>query len=149
METAVINISRLLDESKRGKALSARLRSIAEKWQKDLGTVEQKLTHSRARLEKSGLGAPAEVTFRLQRDISILDMERRSLLERQRADIEGHREHFRAQLLDELQPILQGVCEERGLKIVMAVTGPELAFVAPDADITDVVMARLDEKKGA
>lgn len=141
---AVIHIGRLLDESKRGKVLSETLRSQADKWQTQIGGLQQKITEGRAKLEKLGDDAPAEARFKLARETRMQELELNHLQQKARVDLESRRDAARTRVLQELQPLLTALAEERKLAMVLAVPSREVAYAAPAIDLTDELLGRYD-----
>jgi Skp family chaperone for outer membrane proteins len=144
MELAVVNITRLLDQSKRGQGLSDELRAVAEGWQAKITEVEVKLKKAQERLNHQGPSASVEQLFSLQREVRMAELEASGLQQRQRADVEAHRDFFRTQVMNEVRPLLSIIAKEKKLDLVLAMTDDAPAFVAPSIDVTALVIERLD-----
>lgn len=144
----VVDVVRILDESKAGRAFSGKLRAIAEKWQKQLGELEKKLEQTQERLAKGAeAGSPAlpiATAFKLQRDQRIFEIELQSVQERLRFDIDTHREFYRDELLANLEPLLASVAKSKGLSLILRSPPKGVPFAAPGTDVTDEVIAILD-----
>ncbi len=144
MKIGIANINRLLDDSKRGRALSLRLKAVADRWQGQLVELEGKVEKARQALSKAPPTLPPDAHFKLQRDLRMAELELRHADEGRRYDIEAHREHLRTQVLKELEPVFADVAKERGLAVVLASTGREVVWVADEADVTEAVMQAYD-----
>lgn len=144
MDIGVVDITRLLDESKRGREASAKLRGIVDKWQAQIQEIDGKLRSAQERLQKAGANATLETVFKNQRDMRIFDIELRSLQERQRLDVEANREHMRNQLLADARPVLEKLAQERGLSLVLTTNRGDVAYAADNVDITTELIAALD-----
>jgi Skp family chaperone for outer membrane proteins len=151
MAVGVINMIKLLDESKRGLALIQQLQGAAEKWQAKARVIEKKPVNVRENLQKTSStpNVEPEVLFRMQREQQMYELELKQLEERSRADLESSREHFRAQVLMELSKHIEKVAKEKGLKLVLTVPSNEVAYFAPTLDITDELMRRFDTTPAA
>lgn len=145
MTVAVMNIARVLDESKAGKAYSGKLRAVVEKWQKQIAEVQTKHTQTQERIQKSAGVGTEETLARLRRDLRLFDMELQSLQERQRFDVETQRESFRGELLARVRAVAEALAKEKDLSLVLAMTGRELVYAADGVDVTDAVMAQLTD----
>jgi outer membrane protein len=144
MQIGTVNLVRILDDSKRGQALSKKLQGIAEKWQQDLTTVQQRLQNTQERIQKGGAALQPDVAFKLQRDARIYEIELRSLQERLRLDIETHREHYRKQLLDEIHPLVRALADEKGCEVVVAEGSQQVLYAKGAVDLTPSLLARMD-----
>ena len=140
---AVVNIVRILDESKRGKVLAGMLRSAAEKWQKELAELEKQHGEAREKLEKMGQDI-GEARFKQEREVRMLELDLRHLQAKAQLDIESRREQARSKVLQEISPIIDNLAKEKGLDLIFTVPAREIAFVAKATDITDELLAKVD-----
>lgn len=148
MNIGIIDVARILDSSKKGRTYSGKLRSVAEKWQRQIADCERKLAQT---LERLQIDAEAEtprldsaMLFKLNRDQRVFEMELSSLRDRLRFDLESHRDHFRAQLLEEMQPTLKSLAAEKDLSLILPLQGQSIPYAAAGVDVTEAVIARLD-----
>ena len=144
MKIGVVNIGTLLDESKRGQALSTRLRTIASQWEEKLQVIRANLGQLDGKLEKTPNSAKPEVKMKLLREQELAQMEYRQTEERMRVDIESQRQQFRAQLLSEAQPHLREVAQNEGLGVILNSPHPSLSYISPEVDITQSVIELLN-----
>ncbi len=146
-DVGIVDIARVLDESKKGKAYSGQLRATAEKWQKQIAETDHKLRQTLERLAKgSAEGTPAlplATSFKLQRDKRIFELELQSLQERLRFDIETHREFYREELLASLKPTLEKIAKTNGLAMVLRSPPNGVPYAADGVDITAEVIKAL------
>ena len=140
---AVVNVARILDESKKGKVLAATLRTAADKWQKELQDLEKQFTEARDKLEKLGQGI-SDAHFKQEREARMLEMEIRHLQAKAQLDIESRRDQARNKLLQEINPIMENLAKELSLDVVLTVPAREVVFAAQAIDITDKLLAKVD-----
>ncbi|MEK7706199.1 MAG: OmpH family outer membrane protein [Myxococcota bacterium] len=145
MQATVILMPRILNESQRGKALTAKLRAAADKWQQEANACQKRLQETAERQAKLGDTAAPEVAFKLRRDRSVLEMELRSLQERMRFDVDVHREFYSAQVVEALRPVLAELAKERQLGLILPIDGHnDASYVHSDHDLTAEVIRRFD-----
>jgi outer membrane protein len=145
MSVGVINLNRILDESKRGRTLSERLRAFAEKSQSDITALEAKLQKARQDLAKAPPQIAPESLFKLQRDVRATELELRQAHERSRFEVEAQREQARSTVLREASPLLSELANERGLTLVLTIPTEQVAFAAPAIDLTAELLGRFDK----
>jgi outer membrane protein len=145
MNVGIINLNRLLDESKRGRALGQRLKTTIEKNQAQLTEAESTLEKARQALAKAPPSMPPDPLFKLQRDLRMAELEVRHLQESGRFDIESQREHARNTVLRELDELVRTLAKEKSVSLVLTVPSREVAFAATEIDLTDELLARYDK----
>ncbi len=144
MQVAIVNLNRLLDESKRGRALSQRLKAVLDGYNAALLEISNRIEKARQGLAKAPPNLPAESLHKLQRDLRVAELEQRHTDELRRVDIETQREQARNAVLRELDPVLSQLAAERGVSLVLAVPSREVAFAAPQIDLTEELLKRYD-----
>jgi outer membrane protein len=146
MSIGIVNLNRLLDESKRGRALSQRLKAVLDGYNSELMEISNRIEKARAGLAKAPPNMPAESLHKMQRDLRVAETEQRHRDEMRRLDVETQREQARAVVLRELDPLLAQLAAERNLTLVLAVPSREVAFAAPSIDLTEELLKRYDAK---
>ena len=140
---AVVNVARILDESKKGKVLAGTLRTAAEKWQKELQDLEKQFTEAREKLEKLGQGI-SDAHFKQEREVRMLEMELRHIQAKAQLDIESRRDQARSKLLQEINPIMENLAKELSVELVLTIPAREVIYAAQSIDITDKLLAKVD-----
>ncbi len=140
---AVVNVARILDESKKGKVLAATLRAAADKWQRDLQELEKQFTEAREKLEKLGQGI-SDAHFKQEREVRMLEVEMRHIQTKAQLDIESRRDQARNKLLQEINPIMESLAKELSIELVLTVPAREVIYAAQAIDITDKLLAKVD-----
>jgi Skp family chaperone for outer membrane proteins len=113
MEIAVININRLLDESKRGQKLSQEIKAVIDRWRTRIAGLEAKLEKARQHLAETPVGLRADARLNLQRDLQAAELELHHAQEISHFEIESKREHGRTIVLAELEPLINQVVAEK------------------------------------
>lgn len=140
---AVVNIARLLDESKNGKVLAATLRTAADKWQKELSELEKQFNDSQTKLNQSENVSP-EVRFKLERDVRMLEMDIRHLQGKAELDISSRREQARNKVLSEIEPVMKTMAQELNLDLILTIPSQEVAYSSGAIDLTDKLLAKIN-----
>ena len=135
-KVAVIHLGRLLDESKRGKDLSESLRAMADKWKRQETELQQEISTCRQKIGQLGPEDPSEARFQLARKLRMQELEINYQQQKARLDLESRRDAARSRVLDELQPLLARLVEERGVSVVLTIPRPEVAYASPAIDLT-------------
>lgn len=144
MKIGIVNVARLLDESKRGKAQGLLLKSAIDKWQAQLLELAGKLERARQALGTVTAATPPDVLFKLQHDARLAELDLQRAQEVSRLEIEGQREQARAAILRELDVHMTALAKEKGLSLVHSVPSREIVFAAADVDLTAELLARYD-----
>ena len=146
MAVGYLEVTRVLDDSRRGQALSKKLQGIAQKWQGQIAGVRAKLDQARDRLRKTGVAISGDTAFLNRRDIALFEAEIRGLEERMQIDINANREHFRNQLLEEIHALAANIAEEANLEMLLLLSKEQVAYAAAGKNLTDVFLKRFDAK---
>lgn len=145
MEIGVVDTGRVLNESKHGKAVGARLQQLGERWQQQIALAEQRLDDAQGRMGKLNQQSAPNQVFKAQHEVRMLELSLRHLQEQAQADLEGHSEYWQAALSQALTGELEKVGKAKNL--AMVVTGPnaQVPFVAQTIDVTAAVVASFDQ----
>ncbi len=144
MALGTFDISTILDNSKRGKELSARLADVGRKWQEQIEAAERNLATARKHAAATTADSPAEVRFRSSHEVAEANRELDYLRQQQAADIEARRLHFRDLVAAELSPVLEQIATDRDLEAILALPNPAVAFVREQCDLTNELIRRMD-----
>ena len=140
----VVDVRRLLDDSKHGKILAQGGKSLAEKWQKELNSAAANLSAMQQHAQSQPAKTPADQQ-RMQLDLRIAELELRHAQELSRAEVEGYRERARHALLQAVNPVLADLAKEKNLAAVFNIPSNELAYADTRLDITSDLIARADK----
>ena len=135
---------KILDQSKRGQALSERLRKLDDKYQSQLGPLQLKLEKVHGSLKDEKVQKTPETLFKLRRDQRLLEMELQSFRERAQFEIESARNHFRELLLAELQPMMKDLATSEALDAILTLPNPGIPYFNNKHDLTEGLLKRYD-----
>ena len=138
----VVDIAKVLDESKLGMRLSKKLEASAMRWQQRGEELKKKHEQASAALQKAAPQDPNRQRFK--RDLQLLEMQLRTSQEQMRYDLETQREEFRATLLQQTKPIIDELSKTKNFSLVLTVPNPMVAYVSDENNITHTVLERLD-----
>lgn len=147
---AVLNEERVLRESSAGQHIQARMQQIAQEIDAELTAMGQPIQQETERLNaETASMTPQAVQQRpdlmqrieaLNQQAQQFELARRA---RQQELVQTERQAMRP-IYDALGPILETVVEERGIDIL--VDRANLVFASPEVDISDDVIARLNQQ---
>jgi outer membrane protein len=126
---AVVNVQRLIAESKDGKAATAKLDALRNEKKKAL-------TDKQTAIQAVKNAAPA--------DIERAQIELQRMTEDADREVSALGQSLQSEFTAKVQPLLKQILEEDHLLLIIEVPNPLFAWVHPSADITAKVIQRLD-----
>ena len=145
MKLATIDISRILDESKRGVQLMKRIKEMSERYDQEGMGLAQKLQELRDKLQKVNETTPRPLVVKMQRDAQYFEGQLNQLRQRAQTEISMTVEHYRNLVLDEVQPFISAYAKEKTLALVLPVGMGQALYVAPEVDITQAILLAYDK----
>lgn len=147
---AVFNQDRVLRESAVGQHIATRMQAIAQEIDSELTAMSTPIQQETERLNaETASMTPQAVQSRpdLMQRIEALNQQAQQFeiarRARQQEIVQTERQAM-APVYQALQPILEAVVEERGIDIL--VDRANLVFASPDVDVSDDVIARLNQQ---
>ena len=145
---AVIDVTRIMTESKRGQAVVAELEKLQLEKRDELEALTKEATDLRNRIQEGRLslteGALSELEAQLQEQTLALERARedaqRDLQQMQATDIK--------KVEDDVMPIIQEVGKELGFTLIFNKFQSGLVYATDDVDITDLILQRFDAASG-
>src|SRR5688572_27693945 len=107
MAIGFVDITRILEDSKRGKSLMEKLNKVAQRWQGSTDLLEKKLQQANDRLQTMQQSPNPSALFEVSHKMRLYRAELNQLQERAEMDLSGLSEFFREQVLSELHPIIR------------------------------------------
>lgn len=143
---AVVDIEKILNESKAGKSIQSQLKSRRETFQKEFSKRENDLMESEKKLvaEKSSLSAEAFATKRRNFERQLL--ETRNLFQKRRNSLDKGLTLALTNLRKNIIEVTAEVSDEAKYQVVL--TRDSVVIVEKSMDITDKVLQRLNSKVG-
>lgn len=141
---AVVDVEKIINESKAGQSVHEQLRKSRDLFQKEFSSHENKLAESEKQLvqEKTDL-SPEEFAEKRQEFENKL-LETRDLFQKRRGALDKGLGNALAELRKNVIEVTAEVSDEEGYQIV--ITRDSVVIVEKTIDITDKVLSRLNKK---
>tara|TARA_B100000579_G_scaffold434757_1_gene456380 strand:- start:1066 stop:1623 length:558 start_codon:yes stop_codon:yes gene_type:complete len=140
---AIIDINELLNSSKVAINVNEQIAEISEKIQERLAADEENLLDEQKKLiEAQGIMAPEafeEKRIEYEKEVQNFQIESQNLL----VSLDNKVATIRAQILDEIKPILEQVADEKGITVILQ--KETVILNADNMDITKIVMKQLNK----
>jgi len=141
----VVDTSRVLAESKSGKAVGERLQKMNQRWHEQLALTEQQREQAQAKIKKLTQGSQPSQIFKAQHELRMLELSMRHIQEKAQAELEAWSEFYQTALSQVLAQQIEAVGKAK--KLLMVLTGPnaQMPFVAQTVDITKDAIEAFDK----
>jgi len=138
----IINAQRLLQETARGKAVSAKIENVG----KDKRIQAQALQAEIVKLEKDIASPALNISTKEKKalDLQNKKTELKRFIEDSDAEIQRLSQIELGTLQEEIKPIIQKVGQQKGLTVIMEIT--VVAYFDETADITNDVIKMMDSQ---
>ncbi|TNF72057.1 MAG: OmpH family outer membrane protein [Acidobacteria bacterium] len=142
---AVIDVQRLLFDSKVGQAAVETLRNLREQKQAEAQTFQSEITALRDRLAEGRLSLSQDRLAELEKQVEdkLIDYQRFQD-DAERALQEGQEEAF-GTIERDVMPIINQVAVELGYSVIFNKFQSGLLFASDTVDITDTILERFDQ----
>jgi outer membrane protein len=138
----IINGQRLIEETKRGKALAEKLEAVGKDKQAKLNIMQDEIKKLEKDLMSPALNEDTKEKKALEMQNKRTAAKR--FIEDSQREMQIKTEQEMNALKIEIQPIIQQVGKEKGLTIILEITA--VAYFDPAADITDDIIKIMDSK---
>lgn len=139
---AVVDVEKILNDSKAGKSIQSQLTTSREAFQKEFGAREDGLMASQKSLiEKKG-DLSSEEFAKKRQEFEKQISETRKLFQKRRSSLDKGLTNALSELRKNIVKVTAEVANEGKFQLV--VTRDSVVIVEKDMDITDKVLARLD-----
>lgn len=140
----VVDTSRVLAESKSGKAVGEKLQKMNQRWHEQLAVTEQQREQAQAKIKKLDKSSAPSAVFKAQQELRMLELSMRHLQEKAQAELEAWSEFYQTALSQVLAQQIDAVGKAK--KLLMVLTGPnaQMPFVASTVDITKDAITAFD-----
>jgi Skp family chaperone for outer membrane proteins len=143
---AVVDVARVLSESKAGQELKSRLEKLQGELQTGLSAKTSQVQTLREEIAaKQGSAKPEDLEV-LQQELQIKTAEAQREMQAANKQLQQAQQAGLSGLQDKLVPIVKDIGKERDYTLVMQRIDEMLLYVDDAADITDLVIQRLDAK---
>ena len=141
---AVIDNSRVFEESNQGRAANQQIQANLDTWQQQLQTLQTEVQGLLTQRQQQGAVMTPQALETLNMEIE----EKQLDLQRRREDAQRQASSIQAQVLADLEatltPVVSALATELGYTAVLNSQSPGLLHYDPAIDITDQLIARLN-----
>jgi outer membrane protein len=144
---AVVDMQAIASTSVSGKAATAKLQTLTEAKQKEIGDKTKQLQALTTKRDTS-LGVMNDAARQqLDKDIERLQREIQFAQSNAQAEVQDLNNELMSDFQQKVAPIIEAIAKEKGLYLVFTAADSGFAYVYPGLNITDEVIKRLDAKK--
>lgn len=138
----VVDTSRVLAESKSGKAVGERLQKMNQRWHEQLAVTEQQREQAQGKIKKLTKDSNPSQVFKAQHELRMLELTMRHTQEMAQAELEAWSEFYQTALSQVLATQIEAVGKQKNLSMVLTGPNAQMPFVAKSIDITaDAIVA--------
>jgi Skp family chaperone for outer membrane proteins len=141
---AVVDVEKVLNESRAGKSIQAQLTARREAFQKEFTSRENNLVESEKNLIEQKSEMPAEEFATKRREFEQQLLETRNLFQKRRNSLDKGLNGALTDLRKNIIQVTAEVADEKDYKVVL--TRDSVVIVEKEMDITETVLKRLDTK---
>jgi outer membrane protein len=145
---AVIDVARIMTESKRGQKVVAELEKLQGDKRTQLEAMNEGIVELRNRIQEGRLSLAEDALEKLQAELQ----EKGVQLERAREDAERQLQTMQQtdikKVENDVMPIIEEVGRELGYSLIFNKFQSGLVFAGDGVDITDEILARFDAASG-
>ncbi len=146
MKVAIIDVQRLVTDSKVGKAALDVLRSLQEQKQAEADAMQQEIQDLRTRLIEGRLSLSEEKLEELQKNLEQKIIDYRRFQDDADRELKKGQEKAFADIERQVMPIIADLGREFGYTAIFNKYQSGLLYAKADADVTDVVLERFDQR---
>jgi Skp family chaperone for outer membrane proteins len=143
---AVVDTQAVASTSVIGKEASKKLNDLQSKKAADLQDMNKQLQALQARRDTGGSVLNDAARAQLDKEIDKLQRDIQYVTSSAQADLQNLNNELMAEFTRKVEAAVQEIAKEKGLYIVFTADSG-VAYVAPEVDISDEVIKRLDAKK--
>jgi outer membrane protein len=143
---AVVDLERVLSESKEGQSLKSRLEKLQTELQTKLSNKTSEVQKLREQITAQQGSAKPEDLEVLQQELQIKTAEAQREMQAAQKQMQQAQQAGLSSLQNKLIPIVQEIGKDRNYTVVMQKIEEMLLYVDDEVDITDQVIKRMDAK---
>ena len=144
LKIAVVDVEKVISDSKAGKSIQEQLSSRRESFQKEFSARENNLMNSEKTLIEQKKSITAEEFTKKRKEFEKQLLETRGLFQKRRNSLDKGLGSALAQLRKNIIQVTAEVADEEGYQVIL--TRDSVVIVQKEMEITDKVLARLDKK---
>ena len=139
IKVGVVDIAKVVNESREGKQANAELESFLKARQAIVGEKTTAVEHAKKELEK----ADAASKKTKEADLNRLAMEHQNLVNTSQAEIQRKASELKNSVIKEIRQVVDGIAVDE--KLTMVLTSESAFYYQKTIDITDKVIQKYDE----
>ncbi len=140
---AYINIPRIAAESSEGKSSTARVSALRDKKLAELNAKNKALETAQAKLGSGGL-LSEEARAATQKEAEKLQVEIQRFQQDADAEMQELQQQLQLEFQRKLSPVIQQICAEKGLQILLSQTDAGMVWADTGLDLTAEIIKRFD-----
>lgn len=144
LQIAVIDVQRLLSESRAGQEALESLRALGQQKQGEIESKQTEISDLRQRLEEGRLSLSEEKQLELEKGLQDRLIELRRMQDDAERELQQKRAEAFGRIEEGVIPLIATVAQERGYTLVFNKFQSGLLFAVDNADITDAILERFD-----
>ncbi len=144
LQVAVIDVQRLLSESRAGQQALEALRTLGQQKQAAIEAKQTSVGELRQRLEEGRLSLSEERQLELEKELQSGLIELRRLQDDAERELQQERAEAFGRIEEQIIPLIATLAQERGYTLVFNKFQSGLLFAREEVDITDAVLERFD-----
>jgi outer membrane protein len=142
----VVDLQRCLSETKQGKKYEAEVKTRADAIKTDLDKREGALKELRETLERQGLVLSAQARQDKEKEYRDKLEAFKELFKASQQALQKHQQELTGRILKDLQVVIRELGDAGGYQMVVEKQEGGVLYAARDADLTDEVIRRFDQK---
>ena len=145
---AVVDMNRAINESLRGQASQAQLRTVQGQKQAMLQEKERELIAANQELGNSMM-MTADARANLENKVRQMDAELRQLVQQAQGELQALERRLTQEIFAEIRVVVEQIAREQGLDFVIEKGGAQVILYSstPFPDITDAVIQRYNARQ--
>jgi Skp family chaperone for outer membrane proteins len=143
-KVAFFNPQVVFQASADGKAAVTRVNALIAKKQKEAEDKAKLLQGNQQKLQTSGSVMNEAARTQLEKEIERMQKEGERFQQDAQAEVQELQQEVQNDFVKKMTPILDEVCKEKALQILLNANDGGIAWVAPGLDLTGEVVRRLD-----
>ena len=148
-KVAFFNPQVVFQASADGKASVARVNALIAKKQKEAEDKAKLLQGNQQKLQTSGSVMNEAARTQLEKEIERQQKEGERFQQDAQAEVQELQQEVQNDFVKKMTPIIDEICKEKAIQILLNANDGGIAWVAPGLDLTAEVIKRLDTPKTA
>ena len=145
---AVIDVARIMTESKRGQEVVRQLEKLQVDKRAELDDLNNEMVELRNRIQEGRLSLAEDALEKLRMQLQEMAVKLERAREDAERELQAMQQNDIKKVEDDVLPIIQEVGRELGYTLIFNKFQSGLVFAADEVDITDEILARFNAASG-